>query len=90
LLTIGYADSASDDHNTAKWLKDAGNIMPLAKILEAVTSLRPGRVLEVELRDEQGRPVYHVELVDAQGMVWYLRFDAMQGTLLRTQQEKTP
>lgn len=85
LLTAGHA---ADDHNRAKWLKDSGNILPLAKILEAVSSWRPGRVLEVELRDNHGRPVYHVELVDAHGVVWYLQFDAIQGTLLHTQQEK--
>ncbi|HEY7492591.1 MAG TPA: hypothetical protein VIH59_15965 [Candidatus Tectomicrobia bacterium] len=87
LLTVGYA---SDDHNTARWLKESGNIMPLAKILEAVSSWRPGRVLEVELQDNYGRPVYAVELVDVHGVVWYLQFDAIQGTLLHMQQEKAP
>jgi uncharacterized membrane protein YkoI len=87
-LCLLTASHASEDHNIAKWLKDSGDIMPLAKILEAVGSWRPGRVLEVELRDDHGRPVYHVELVDAQGVVWYLLLDAMQGNLLHMQQEK--
>jgi uncharacterized membrane protein YkoI len=85
LLTVGYAH---DDHNVAKRLKESGDIVPLTKILEAVSSEHPGRILEVELQDHHGRLVYHVELVDAHGMVWYLRFDATQGTLLHTHKEK--
>jgi hypothetical protein len=69
---------------------DAGH---LAKLLELalelfVRSTHPGRVLEVELRHQYGRPVYTVELVDAHGVVWYLQFDATQGFLLHEHREK--
>jgi uncharacterized membrane protein YkoI len=84
LLTLGRAD---DDHNVAKRLKDSGNILPLAQILEMVSTTRPGRVLEIALQDHAGRLLYHIELVDAQGVVWSLQVDATQGTLLHTHKE---
>jgi uncharacterized membrane protein YkoI len=84
LLTMSHAD----DHNTAKRLKESGNIVPLATILKTVSTTHPGRVLEVELQHQHGRPVYHVELVDAHGVVWYLQFDATQGVLLHQYKEK--
>ena len=87
LLSIGFADG---DHDTAKRLKDSGEIIPLEKILEAVRKEHPGRLLEVELRDQEGRRVYDVELVDKQGVVWYLQYDATWGTLLHVRKGKTP
>jgi uncharacterized membrane protein YkoI len=84
LLTMSHAD----DHNAAKRLKESGDIVPLATILKTVSTTHPGRVLDAELQHQHGRPVYHVELVDAQGVVWYLRFDATQGTLLYKHKEK--
>jgi uncharacterized membrane protein YkoI len=87
MLTMGVAQ---DDHERAKRLKDAGEIIPLEQILATVRQDQLGRLLEVELRDKQGRLIYEVAIVDAQGVVWYLHYDARQGTLLRTQKDKTP
>ena len=86
-LTMGLAQ---DDHERAKRLKDAGEIIPLEKILDTVREDHRGRLLEVALRDEQGRLIYEVEIVDAQGVVWYLHYDARHGTLLRTKKDTTP
>jgi uncharacterized membrane protein YkoI len=83
LLTM---NSAADDHNVAKRLKEAGNIVPLAKIVEIVSATRPGRLLDLEVDTGQAesRLVYHVELADAHGTVWYLKYDATQEALMRT------
>jgi hypothetical protein len=86
-LTMGLAQ---DDHERAKRLKDAGEIIPLEKILDTVREDHRGRLLEVAFRDEQGRLIYEVEIVDAQGVVWYLHYDARHGTLLRTKKDTTP
>jgi uncharacterized membrane protein YkoI len=87
MLTSGWTQ---EDHERAKQLKDAGEIIPLEKILATVRQDHLGRLLEVELRDKQGRLIYEVEIVDAQGVVWYLHYDARQGKLLRTQKDTTP
>lgn len=90
LLCLLTLVRAADDHNAAKQLKDAGAIIPLAQLLATVSTTYPGRILEVELRDTDGRRVYHVELVDTHGVVWFLQLDAIQGTLLHRQKEKPP
>jgi uncharacterized membrane protein YkoI len=87
VLTMGLAQ---DDHERAKRLKDAGKIIPLEKILTTVREGHHGRLLEVELRDQRGRLIYEVEVVDAHGVVWYLQYDARQGTLLRIKKDTTP
>jgi uncharacterized membrane protein YkoI len=84
LLTVSHAN----DHDRAKQLKDTGDIVPLATILDTVSAMHPGRILEVDLQHQNGRPVYRLELVDAHGVVWYLRVDAMRGTLLHKHKEK--
>ena len=91
VLLVGLAMGlAQDDHERAKRLKDAGEIIPLEQLLATVREAHRGRLLEVALRDWQGRLIYEVEIVDAHGVVWYLHYDARRGTLLRTQKDTTP
>jgi uncharacterized membrane protein YkoI len=70
----------ADDHQQARQLREAGEILPLEDIL---SGLRPGeRVLEVELEQADDRYRYEVEALDRQGKVWEYRFDARSGELL--------
>ena len=61
--------------------------MPLEAVLEKARALHPGQVLEVELEDKRRGYVYEVELLDEQGRVWEMKFDAHTGELLRKKQE---
>jgi uncharacterized membrane protein YkoI len=90
LLAVLPSGLAQEDHERAKQLKDAGEIIPLEKILATVRKEQLGRLLEVELQNKQGRLIYEVEIVDAHGVVWYLYYDARQGTLLHTKKDTTP
>lgn len=78
---------ADEDHERARALVQAGEILPLAQILENARARHPGRVLEAELEREGGAYVYEVELVDAGGVVWELAFDARTGELLERKRE---
>lgn len=83
-LAAAPAAPAGDDRAAAARLLEEGRILPLAAILEAARGHRPGHVLEVELeaREDDGRYVYEVELLDAGGIVWELYLDAATGRLL--------
>ena len=70
--------TASDDHDKARLLRDGGQIMPLAKILQH-PELAGVRVLEVELEREHGRMVYELELLGNDGRVRERYFDAVSG-----------
>ena len=74
---------AKRDHDHARELSEAGEILPLESILKKVQQVYPGRVLEVDLERKHGRLVYEIELVDEQGVVRELYYDAATGDLLR-------
>ncbi|UCE89914.1 MAG: PepSY domain-containing protein, partial [Pseudomonadota bacterium] len=78
---------ADDDHEAARVLVEAGDILPLDVILEKAQARYRGRVLEVELEREAGRHVYEIEIVDEQGVVRELYLDASSGELLKAEQE---
>ncbi len=84
VLTPGLSD---EDHQQARRLKEQGEILPLEDIIKAAKARQPGRVIEVELEDEDGRHVYEVELLDARGEVWELYFDAATGELIKHERE---
>jgi len=78
---------ADDDHERARQLKELGQILPLQQILKSAQAEHPGRVIEVELDDDDGRYVYEIELLDEHGEVWELYFDATNGKLIKRERE---
>jgi len=84
------------DHDEARELRERGDIVPLEQILQAAAGQRAGRVVEVELElefDLQGASggktyVYEVEVLDAGGEVWELKYDARTGALLDEKKER--
>jgi len=83
LLTV--ADE--DDQQRALRLRETGAVLPLAQIVERIQRRHPGRVLEVEMQQEQGRWVYEIELLAADGEVWEVEVDAASGELLERERE---
>lgn len=73
---VAYSD---DDQDTARRLREAGEILPLETIIGSARNEFPGRVLEVELEEEDGGFVYELELLDESGVVHELRYDARSG-----------
>jgi len=69
-------------------LRQRGDILPLEDILARARRYHAGQVLEAELETLGERYVYEVQLVDEQGRVRELRFDAATGQLIRGQREK--
>ena len=72
------------DHERARAAVQAGEVMPLAKVLERLAATHPGQVLEVELeleRDE-GRWLYEVRLLHRDGRLMKLKLDARTAKVL--------
>lgn len=85
LLAAGLytaAALADDDHERVRRLRQAGDILPLGDILQRAQLARPGRVIEVELEQEHGRYLYELEVLDQQGQLWELHYDARSGKKL--------
>jgi uncharacterized membrane protein YkoI len=85
LLAAGLAgtDALAQRHEFARGLKDSGQIVPLSRITERARRQFGGRVLEADLKERGGRYVYQIELLDAQGVVHQLEYDAQSGERLR-------
>jgi uncharacterized membrane protein YkoI len=86
-LLVAAAASAGESHDEARRLQEAGTILPLERLLETVKAQHPGRIIETELERKKGRYVYEVKLVDEQGRVWELKYDARTAELLKAEQE---
>ncbi len=71
-------------HEEAKALRDAGEIVSLEAVLADAKQEHNGRVLEAELEHEHGQYVYEVELLDKNGRVRELVYDAQSGELLKS------
>jgi len=87
LLIPMIASADKDDHERAKQLRDAGDIVALEFILQKAQEKHPGKVLEVEIENEHDTVVYEIEILDKQGVVWELKFDARNGELIKSEKE---
>lgn len=77
--------SWADDQDKARRLLNAGNILPLEKIIMEATRNHGTSVLEVELEQKDSRYFYNVQLLDPSGVVWVYKYDATTGKLLGKQ-----
>ncbi len=74
-------DERRGDHDRARAALRAGEILPLSAVLERVARAHPGQVLEVELERDDGRWVYELKILDAEGLA-RLKVDAGSGETL--------
>jgi len=75
------------EHAAVRSIGQAGDILSLEQILQTARQQHAGRVLETELEEGRGGMVYEVEILDANGEVWEMKFDARSGELLGEEQE---
>jgi uncharacterized membrane protein YkoI len=82
LELTGNAAQADYDHNEIKRLRDAGEILSLETIIDNYRKRhRGGRIIEVELEFVEDRYVYELEILDDDGTVQELEYDARTGEL---------
>lgn len=80
-------EETETEHDHARRLQREGAILPLEQVVSSAQARHAGELLEVELEHKRGRYVYEVEILDPQGRVWEMRFDAHDGTFLREEVE---
>lgn len=82
-----YAGDDHYDHDHAKRLVESGEILALEVILKKARAIQPGKVLEVEFETKKGKHIYEIELLNTDGTVFELKFDAYSGKHLSTKKE---
>lgn len=84
-LVFGQAPHppSARDHERARDAQRRGHFVPLASILADAERREPGKLLEVELDDDE----YELEILRADGRVVELEYDARTGRLLEREVE---
>lgn len=77
--TTAWAFSAEDD---MKRLEGLGPTISLESVIKRAQALQPGRMIEAEIEELHGRVVYEIEILDNEGRVWELLFDAKTGQFI--------
>jgi uncharacterized membrane protein YkoI len=87
-LTVGalaFGGGSARDHERARRAVETGEILPLSKILAVVEQAFEGRLIEVELEDEDGTLVYEIEILAPQGNVIEVTVDARDAKILEVE-----
>ena len=74
--------AGDDDHDRARAAVERGAILTLNRILEVAARDTPGRVIDVELDEDDGTYVYDVEIIGRAGQIVELKIDAATGRIL--------
>lgn len=82
-LLATAAVRADDDHDRARAGVQRGELLPLRTVLDMVGRDFVGRVLDVELEEEDGAILYEIELLAPGGRKIELVYDARNGQLLK-------
>lgn len=85
LASVGVASERDQDR--ARELTQAGAIVPLEQIVSSARERYAGRVLETELEKDASGYYYELEMVDAEGLVRELKYDAATGELLNDKED---
>ena len=83
IAIISSSALADSDHNEARKLKEAGEILPLEQIIAHARRQHAGHILEIELEREDDRYIYELEMLDDGGTIWELKYDAKSGSLIK-------
>ncbi len=86
LATAGAWAGDDIDQDEALELRQAGEILPLERILELADQHVQGRLIKAELEREEGRLIYELEYLDG-GEVWEVSFDAATGEFLERERD---
>lgn len=87
LAAAGGAPACAHDHDQARRAVEAGEIRPLADVLELVKSKLPGEVVGVKLEREAGAWKYELRAVDGKGRLFEIHVDAKSGEVERTKEK---
>lgn len=81
---LAWADSHRHerDHDRAREARRRGEVRPLGELSAVAERLLGARVIEVELDDDDGVPVYEFDLLRPDGQVLKLEVDARDGRWL--------
>ncbi|RDW13884.1 PepSY domain-containing protein [Paracoccus thiocyanatus] len=82
ILSLTPLAAGGQDFEYARGAVERGEILPLAEVLALLHRTHPGRVIEVDLDEDDGMMIYEVELVTEDGRLIEVELDAASGRIL--------
>lgn len=88
VAAMGGTRADDDDHDFAKRALEQGRALPLADIIAKIGPQVPGKVIEVELDDDDdGSLVYDLKVLSPQGRLQEIEVDAATGKILKIEDD---
>lgn len=84
IMLLAFFPATADDisYSEARALRESGRIMPLEQIIDIAKSFKQGEVIDTKLEEDDDIYLYEIEILDANGRVWEMEFDAASGELM--------
>lgn len=90
-VLLARAPAAADDdditHDRARELMLQERIAPFETLRRQILQRFPGRIIDVELNDDDGLLVYEFTVLTAQGRVLEVKVDARTGALIEVEED---
>jgi uncharacterized membrane protein YkoI len=83
----GASAGDDDDHESARRAVEQGRALPLPEIIARVAPRVPGKVIEVELEDDDGTLVYDLKVLSPEGRLREIEVDAATGKILEIEDD---
>ncbi len=90
LTTAAHARHGEDDeigHEAARRLLESGRILSLEAILSKNADRLPGKLIETQLENDEGRIVYDLKFLRPDGRVQEIEIDAENGDILKIEDD---
>lgn len=81
------ADRPGHDHDRARAAVQAGEVLPWPTVFDRLQRTHPGQVLDLELEREDGRWIYEVRLLQADGRLLKLEVDARTAEVIEVRRK---
>jgi len=83
VLAAGAPQADESDHELARQALQQGQVLPLRQVLDKVEREYQGQVLKIEFERDDGRYLYEIRLLQADGRMAKLKVDAVDGRVLK-------
>jgi uncharacterized membrane protein YkoI len=87
-MPAGADDGDRDDAERARRGALAGEFLPLAEIAGRALDRVPGRLIEVELDEDDGLVLYEIKILQRNGRVVEVELDARSGQIIDVDEDE--